>query len=240
LELSVLTRPATNGEVACVFVVAIVNTILKGGFEPRADAADEDGIAHQIERLGLLNLVRHARSPLPLPALSSPVTATANVNRAKRLAESARDEVRWSLDVLQSAHRSFVLQCSNNRPGFRAHDPVNSKIKPLLKLLNCGLGLRAEVSVNAPCVEANCTHATLKTAHWQASRAKPENGLALVRFIDVDPRNPANDPVHCYALRLLKGPDRLLGASSENTIDRSWIVSQHLQGILQVPHSRIG
>jgi hypothetical protein len=96
------------------------------------------------------------------------------------------------------------------------------------------------MSVNAACVEANCTHATLKTAHWQAGRAKPENGLALVRFIDVDPRDPANDPVHCNAPRLLKGPDRPLGASSENTVDGSWIVSQHLKGILQVPHSRIG
>jgi hypothetical protein len=110
----------------------------------------------------------------------------------------------------------------------------------LLKLPNCRFGRRTEASIDSACVKANRTYATLKTAHWQSGRAKPENGLALVRFVDVDPRYLANDPVHRDALRMLKGPDRTLGACSENTVDGSWIVSQHLKGLLEVPHSWIG
>ena len=71
------------------------------------------------------------------------------------------------IHLSQLAGPSFS-RCSNNRPGFRAHDAVHSKIKPLLKLSHCRFCFRAEASIDPACVETNRTHPTLKAADWQA------------------------------------------------------------------------
>src|SRR3954452_6525699 len=54
-----LAGPAPHPEAPRARVVAIVNAKLKNRLEPRTDAADQNGIADQIEQLGLLDLVRH-------------------------------------------------------------------------------------------------------------------------------------------------------------------------------------
>ena len=66
--------------------------------------------------------------------------------------------------------------------------------------VSCRFCFRAEASIDPACVETNRTHPTLKAADWQAGRAKAENWLALVGFIDIDPRDPADDPVRSDAL----------------------------------------
>jgi len=64
--------------------------------------------------------------------------------------------------------------------------------------------------------------------------------LVLVRFVDVDPRHPANNPVHRDATRLLKRLYGAFGLRSKDAIDRSGIMSQHLEGLLQIPNCRVG
>ena len=77
-------------------------------------------------------------------------------------------------------------------------------------------------------IEANSTHPALKATDRKTSRTKPKDGLALVRFVDVDPRHSANKPIDFDAACLLKGPHRTLGVGSGNTVNRSRIMSEHL------------
>src|SRR3954467_85554 len=109
----------------------------------------------------------------------------------------------------------------------------------LLELPDRGFGLRTETPVDPARVKANSTHPALKSAHRQTGRAKPQNGLALVRFVDVNPRHPADNPVDRDLPGLLEGLYRILGLRSKDAIDRSGIMSQHLESVLQVPNSRI-
>ena len=58
-----LAGPAADREVPGALVMAVVNAELKNRLEPRTDAADQNGIADQIEWLGLLDLVGHPALP---------------------------------------------------------------------------------------------------------------------------------------------------------------------------------
>src|SRR4051794_18555221 len=139
-------------------------------------------------------------------------------------------------------HTKFriVSQCINNGPGFRTDHSVHRKAEALLELPDRCFGLRAEAPVDPARVKTNRTHPALKAAHRQTGRAKPQNGLALVRFVDIDPRHPADNPVHRDATHLLKRLYRALGLRSKGAIDRSRIVSQYLESVLQIPNSRVG
>src|SRR4051812_18875788 len=95
----------------------------------------------------------------------------------------------------RSACRPFVLQGVDHGPGLRADDPVDRKARSLLEIPHRRFGLRAEAPVDASGIEADGAHPALKTAHRETGRSEPENRLALVGFVDVDPRHPTDDAV---------------------------------------------
>ena len=148
-----------------------------------------------------------------------------NVRREPRARRAERRE---------SARPAFVLQRVDHGPGLRSDDAVHAEIRPLLQVLHGRLGLRAEPAVDATGVEADRAHAALQPAHRQSAGPDPEHGLALVSFIDVDPRHAADNPVHGDFPRLLESFDRTRGSCAESTVDGAGIMSQRLERLLKV------
>src|SRR4051794_37778817 len=138
-----------------------------------------------------------------------------------------------------SARAAFILQGVDDLPRQGAHDAVNSQIEILLQFFDCRFGPNAEAPVNATSIETDCAHPALQAADGQAGRARLQHGMALVSFVDVDPRHSANHSIDWDFPRLLKLLDRGLSLRTEDTIDRPGVVSQSLQSLLQVSNSRV-
>ncbi len=79
LELAVLAGAAADVEEAGALVVAVMDAPVQGRLKTLADAADEDGIADEVERFWLLDFVGHGsgfpRSAPAYPTSSMPEIA---------------------------------------------------------------------------------------------------------------------------------------------------------------------
>src|SRR4029450_6652058 len=91
---------------------------------------------------------------------------------------------------------------------------------------------------DAAATEPDTSHAALQAARRQPAGPDPQHGLVLVGFIDVDPGDAADNPIHGDFPRLLEGFDRARGSCAEGTVDGAGIVSQRLEGLLKVANVR--
>src|SRR4051794_6046433 len=116
-----------------------------------------------------------------------------------------------SLTESGSARPTFIPQGIDDLPSLRADNSVDTQVVILLQLLDRRFGLGTKAPVDAAGIKTDCAHPALQTADWQTGRACLQHGMALVGFVDVDPRHSANHSIGCDFPRLLKLLDRALG-----------------------------
>src|SRR4051794_23565182 len=109
-----------------------------------------------------------------------------------------------SLTESGSARAPFILQGIDDLPSLRADDSIDTQVEILLQLFDRHFGLGAEAPVDVAGIEADCAHPALQTADRQAGRACFQHGMALVGFVDVDPRHSTDHSIDCDFPRLLK------------------------------------
>ena len=119
-------------------------------------------------------------------------------------------------------------------PGHGTDDPVSSETMIALQVLDGRLSARVEDPVDASGVVAPERQPFLGSTHGVAPGPVLQRGITGVGFVDVQPRDVADDSVQSQPVALLKGFDRRFSLAAELTVDRAGIVSVVLERLLQL------
>jgi hypothetical protein len=110
-------------------------------------------------------------------------------------------------------------------PGRGTDDPVRIETMIALQALDGRLSARFENPVNATGVVAAERQPFLGATDGVPCGSLLQGGITRVDFVDVQPRDVADDSAQSQPVALLKGFDRRFSLAAELTVDRAGIVS---------------